>query len=91
MVNTQDLSIANIRIQPNPTRDFLQLLDLQNLPKDCTLSLYNTVGQQVYTQNLQSGINQLTIDMASFPVGVYYLKIKNPDQEFQGKRVIKIE
>ena len=42
LVNTQDLSIANIRIQPNPTRDFLQLLDLQNLPKDCTLSLYNT-------------------------------------------------
>ncbi len=90
-VGTRDLTNANIRIQPNPTRDLIHLLDLQILDPGYSLSLMNTIGQQVYQHTPASGTEQLTIDMSALPTGVYFLNIISPDQRYRGKRIIKVE
>ncbi len=90
-VGTRDLTEANIRIQPNPTRDLIHLLDLQILDTGYSLSLMNIIGQEVYQLTPASGTEQLTIDMSALPTGVYFLNIISPDQRYRGKRIIKVE
>lgn len=91
IVGTQDLPTANIRIQPNPTKDIIRILDLQSLKTGYSLTLMNTVGQQVYYRTPSPDTDQLTIDMNHLPAGVYYLNIASPDQPYRGKRIVKIQ
>lgn len=90
VVNTQDLNESNIRIQPNPTKDLIHLLDLRNLESGYSLTLVNTIGQQVYQHTPATGTEQWTIDMNNLPTGVYYLNIATPTQQYRGKRIIKV-
>ena len=91
VVNTQTLTDLNIRIQPNPTKDLLHLLDLQTLDPGYSLNLMNTTGQQVYQYTPAAGTERLTIDMRALPPGIYYLNIAYPTMQYKGKRIIKIE
>jgi hypothetical protein len=48
--------------------------------------MYNSFGQRVFTKGLtsNSGLNQLSIDVAQMPNGVYLLEIKDSeDREIQ--------
>ncbi len=89
-VGTEDFTTANIRVQPNPTKDLIQVLDLQTLDHGYSLCLINTIGQRVYQQTPAPGIEQLTIEMGNLPAGVYYLEIKSPGKNYRGKRIVKV-
>jgi hypothetical protein len=54
--------------------------------KDIVYTMYNSFGQRVFTKGLtsNSGLNQLSIDVAQMPNGVYLLEIKDSeDREIQ--------
>jgi hypothetical protein len=59
------------RIYPNPANSYLQVKcsDVVN-----ELHLVNTVGRYVYYS--QPGLRNVTIDVSSFPEGLYYLEIE---------------
>ena len=90
-VGTQDLAIANILIQPNPTRDLVHISNLQQITAGYSLNLYNIMGQQVYQNTPDSGVDHTTIDLSGLPTGVYYLNIENTEKRYRGERIIKIQ
>ena len=59
-------------VYPNPSNGIL-IIELTEL-KETELILYNTNGQQVYTNKLNK---TSTLDLSNFANGVYYLQIKN--------------
>lgn len=76
--NNQD---AQISLYPNPTTGVFNI----ESNNDCELSVFNTVGQMVYTQKLKSGFNQ--IDLQNLTVGVYLVKLKTATATKQLKLV----
>jgi len=57
---------------------------------DIFLELFNINGQRLMTRTLGQGtyFNE-SIDLSSFPKGMYYLVIRNKDGEVATKEVIK--
>ncbi len=89
-ISTEDLTEASIQVQPNPTNDLIQVLNLQTLDSGYSLSLINTVGQRVYRHTPLPGTEQLTIEMGELPAGVYYLEISSPEKKYRGKVIVKV-
>jgi Secretion system C-terminal sorting domain len=63
---------GTISVYPNPTSGMLNVLTTNT---DNTLSLYDVLGNQVYTIEATSTSTQ--IDMKNFSNGIYFLKIEN--------------
>ena len=54
-----EISAAEINIHPNPTNDIVNV-SIENLTSDVQITIYNSVGQAVYTQNesVENGLNK---------------------------------
>jgi hypothetical protein len=71
-----------INIYPNPAKDFvkIELGSLQD--KIVSISVYNTIGNQVYYSN-QSNQNQ--IDLSGLPSGIYMVSVMTTNHTFSKK------
>jgi hypothetical protein len=81
-----DPSKQDIEIYPNPAQTILNTNYYAIGQKDIVYTMYNSFGQRVFTKGLtsNSGLNQLSIDVAQMPNGVYLLEIKDSeDREIQ--------
>lgn len=58
-----------IGVYPNPTNNVLNVSASNNIQ---SLTIYNAIGQAVYTTT--SDANQLTVDIATLPTGLYTVK-----------------
>ena len=67
---------------------FNQLNIKGNLQKDSKLSIISNNGNQVISQNLDSGYFDEQISLSHFPNGIYYLYVENPEGAFTKKIVI---
>ncbi len=77
-------------LAPNPTIDFVNLtIEIPN-SSDIFLELNTMTGQRLMTKSLGQGtyFNE-SIDLSSFPNGLYYLVIRNEDGEVATKEVVK--
>lgn len=82
----QTMLLEDIRISPNPTKDFLNITTINsNLPD--SYSIYNTIGQLVKTANVTTD-NDLRIDTSALSNGVYLIKI-NKDRKSKTLRFVK--
>jgi Glycoside hydrolase family 44/Secretion system C-terminal sorting domain len=71
-VPTSDLTAADAKIYPNP---FIENFTIDLLEGGFTdLSIYNTLGQRVFTQKLNTADKLLNIKK-TFPVGVYFVEL----------------
>ena len=59
---------TNIKAYPNPTTDKLNI----DIESDCSVTIYNSIGQQIKTVNLYKGSNEINI--SPLAAGVYYFK-----------------
>jgi len=69
-------SMSNVNLFPNPATNSVNLLfDLSNAEK-VNVKIYNLVGQELNTfeKELPSGSNSLTINLANYKPGVYFVK-----------------
>lgn len=81
-VDNVDNDVNGNNIYPNPVSRLLNL----SLTCSSVISLYNGGGQQLL--KMISEKTNVTIDMANYLPGIYFLKITNPDQTIV-KKIIK--
>ncbi|MDR2408118.1 MAG: T9SS type A sorting domain-containing protein [Bacteroidales bacterium] len=63
--------MAKVKLYPNPVSDNLHITNLKNT----NVEVYNVVGQRVsYFENVS---NDLSINMRTFPEGIYFVKLQN--------------
>jgi hypothetical protein len=87
-----DVNNANKpRIYPNPTTDRLTIEVTSNQSETILFDLFNTEGQLVYSNKLDSkiGINRHILNTNSSPKGFYILKIKQNNSIVVEKIVIR--
>ena len=94
------LSISDTHLENNPIKIFPNpnngnfTLALSNpdsyRDKDCTVEIYNVLGEKVYTETLHSVQGDKHIDISSQPSGIYFYRVleQNGDLVGSGKMVI---
>ncbi|MCB0395104.1 MAG: T9SS type A sorting domain-containing protein [Flavobacteriales bacterium] len=90
-VRCEQHGTAELVLYPNPSDRFVNCMIRSQLPGLSRVRMINMIGQTVYTTeaNLQSGTNQLYIDLSTFPSGTYMLYAETPDGEAMTERVVK--
>ena len=88
-VNEGELA-TGMQLYPNPVTDVLQLkLDLEEVPDELEVRLFNTLGQEVHYQPLgQTTQSVIPIDMQQLPSGSYTVQLRDGKAQYS-KMIIK--
>ncbi|MFI5202968.1 MAG: T9SS type A sorting domain-containing protein [Flavobacteriales bacterium] len=62
---------TTVTVYPNPANDLITLNMESYVGKDVALTMYNALGELVYTEQINSALNSKTIDVSSLTEGVY--------------------
>ena len=83
-----EVSAAEINVHPNPTNDVINV-SIKNLTDDVQITLYNSIGQVVYTQHesVDNGFSTV-INLGGLTNGTYILQVRS-DNGVWMQRVIK--
>lgn len=76
-------SEINLKVFPNPFKDQATIIYDLKENENISVSIYNTMGQVVYTNDLgeqQAGRQSLTIDAESLSSGIYFMSLQVGDQ-----------
>ncbi|WP_081990581.1 S8 family serine peptidase [Sporocytophaga myxococcoides] len=63
-----------VNIYPNPVENYLTL-NLSQLSSACTISIVNVLGEEVYTEYLDTQFSNKEVNTRNLTSGVYFLKI----------------
>ncbi len=88
--NIKDFSLQNeFKIWPNPTSDNIKLY-LPNIKNEfIELSIYNTLGNLVYSDNVYiTNNNSINLNLKNYPKGFYLLKIYSADNKHITAKII---
>ncbi len=80
--------VAELTIYPNPFEDFTYVSFTLNESVNVDLTVYNVIGEVVYTssqQNMGSGNHKLMINTQDFTPGVYFVNLVAGDQVYTKK------
>jgi len=91
-VKADALSIADVKVFPNPTSDHIRVELMINEDEDVELKLYNTIGQQVYSKQFSAkpGSHAEEIPMRQFGQGSYLLIVKYISPHMARQGIFKI-
>jgi hypothetical protein len=83
--------VNNISIFPNPTENKVKISFTVNTLQNVKLSMVDLVGNSVYTETIPGfvGNYENTIDVSAFAKGLYIVRIKTDNGNFNQKLVIK--
>ena len=85
-------NIANqiaVTIYPNPTTGILQLaVGNGQLKSSATLSIYNVVGEKIYSKEGKQLNSATTIDLSDQPNGIYFMQLKTSSETITQKIII---
>lgn len=72
----------NVQMYPNPTKGNVQLTMHAQQSNKLNLSVANTLGQVMFTQNqtLEQGMNQISLQLHHLPAGIYLLRIDDGER-----------
>lgn len=87
-VVTAEAATPQLNIHPNPTNNVINV-SINNITADVQITIYNGIGQVVYSQNeyVEKGLNS-TIDLSELSTGAYILQIRS-DADIWTKKIIK--
>jgi hypothetical protein len=77
--STEDFGLGMISLYPNPTSDMLNIVVPDNYELSGNITIYNTVGQQVYSNSI-ANTNLYSVNVSGFNSGVYFVKITKENQ-----------
>ena len=78
---------VDFSVYPNPARNFLQA-NVGNINGSLLFELYDLTGKAVRTLRRESATEQLRMDVADLPQGVYFCKLFLDNRELGSKRVL---
>lgn len=80
---------SNITIMPNPTNGVFNVIFTLPNEQELTVSIYNSVGQQLSTSKLKNVMNNMiSIDLSDRPNGIYMTEITNGKEKVVKKIVV---
>jgi hypothetical protein len=85
-------SVSSLSVYPNPAGDVLNLTLELSQATPMTLSLIDQLGQKVEVRDLsklESGVNELEMDVSGLSSGVYYLQIESQGRIATRKIVVQ--
>jgi len=71
--------LAEVKVYPNPARDFTNIEFGSNLNKEVSIKVYNSLGQLVLQKNLNQGASLIKLDLEAYKSGVYFIEIVGKD------------
>ncbi|MDP2387286.1 MAG: T9SS type A sorting domain-containing protein [Bacteroidota bacterium] len=73
------VGVTNVSVFPNPANNSASLKINSETSENVTVSMYNTIGQQVYTvsEKISTGINVIDLNTAELSNGIYNIIITN--------------
>jgi len=77
---------SEISLYPNPARSTM-MLNISDLQKDCTISIFDITGKMVHSQNITSATTQISVN--TFDPGIYFVIINNGFNKVVKKCVIE--
>lgn len=88
-VGINDARNASISLFPNPATDrlFVQLAEDANTLSEISITDIN--GRVVFNQKIQQ--SSIDLNIASFPVGTYYLQVHTGSEFLSGQKFVKID
>jgi hypothetical protein len=91
--NNYDNFIENLAIYPNPVVDQLKVSFKSNNQGIVVVSLFNTIGKQVFRQEntIETGNNIISINIKNYLIepGIYFVKIEAETEIFTRKLIVK--
>ncbi|MFN7013666.1 MAG: T9SS type A sorting domain-containing protein, partial [Bacteroidia bacterium] len=82
--------IPTFTIYPNPSSSLINIKSDMQIEKEYEIILYDFCGKQVYNKKATLGVNTIKqINTLNFPSGLYFIKLKNSEQEHSFKIVIE--
>lgn len=84
----QSLTSNNIKILPNPTSNYIEITNNSNGFNKFQLSIINSTGQEVLNTTIELE-NKYLLDLPNYKDGVYIIVLKNENEQFAYKFVIK--
>ena len=82
--------IAKITLYPNPTNDKLTISAKSITWKDASISLYNSFGQIVLEENVNSpNSNEYSLDVNTLSAGVYQLVVLDDEKRYSAKVLVE--
>jgi hypothetical protein len=82
----------SINLIPNPAQDVVNINIAALVNANTTLSIYNTMGQQVYNKNFTSDVNNATnfeINLNGYAKGLYQVVVRSGNNIASQKLVVK--
>ena len=65
------LEEISFTVYPNPADQVITISLPDEIREDATLSIYNSVGQIIYSVSPENNDNAITINISSWPAGLY--------------------
>ena len=76
------------QIHPNPSNGLVNIT-AENIAYPFTIEIYTVDGKQVYSQDLLNDKGVNTIDLSGFAKGVYHIKLRDGETEYQEKLILQ--
>ncbi len=92
MINVQDLDISDFGLSqnhPNPANSYT-VIDVVNSEMGGTLYVYNTLGAEVYAQDLGANQESVVIPTLDWEPGVYFYNLKTGEKQGNSRRMLVI-
>jgi hypothetical protein len=87
-INSTNGKGQKIKLQPNPTKDKLEVYAMRANEVPYPIEIYNSIGEMIYTGMSEMGILLKTIDVSSYSPGLYSLRVKLDGKFYIEKLVI---
>lgn len=90
-LKNQSIETEKLLVYPNPARGTLNLEFVHSpIKQSLELEFYNTSGKLVgtRTRSISAGENRTSIDISSFPAGIYWMKINGNNRLLLLERII---
>jgi hypothetical protein len=86
-----NLNGIQLSVFPNPAKDKVNLEYVSNKDEFLQMQAYNAAGQIVMSQSLevQSGINQIELNIENLAKGIYYINVFNEDYSETAKLMVE--
>ena len=85
------MSINNLEIFPNPSRDVFNISFTSDDIQDLTIRILNVIGAEVYRENRQEFVGEYIkqISLDKYGKGIYFLEIETNDGVVNKKLILQ--
>ncbi len=89
-IGIDNIDGLNLSVNPNPSNGLFEL-NLNNVTEDVTVTIFNSIGQNVYVENVAAGSTTYTksLDLSNQPKGIYYLRVSGSKSLLEEKIMIQ--